>query len=182
MLEDSVYLGHTRVVLRSDNGPALLLLVGDALKGLRVQQLETAAAEGSVPHDPQTAGPAEVSVQNLKCQVRAMHLTLDRFLEKHVPVTHPLIAWLVEHAASVRLTGVVGRDGRTAYYKIRRTEHSLRLPFFVENEYDTKGDRVRVESPARASVGATASLWGFIAGRTCTSCSTRFTAFARPGL
>ena len=62
-----------------------------------------------------------------------MHLTLDRFLEKHVPVTHPLIAWLVEHAAFVRLTGVVGRDGRTACNKkIRGTEHSLRLPFFGE--------------------------------------------------
>ena len=73
-----------------------------------MQQLESAASEGSVPHDPQTARAAEVSVCNLKCQVRAMHLTLDRFLGKHVPVTHPLIAWLVEHAAFVRLTGVVG--------------------------------------------------------------------------
>ena len=107
-VEDIVYLGHTRVIFRSDHEPALLLLVGDALKGLRVQQLDSAAAEGSVPHDPQTAGAAEVSARNLKCQVRAMHLTLDRILGKHVPVTHPLIAWLVEHAAFVRLAGVVG--------------------------------------------------------------------------
>ena len=114
IVEDIVYLGHTRVVLRSDNGPALLLLVGDALEGLRVQQLDSAAAEGSVPHDPQTAGAAEVSARNLKCQVRALHLTLDRLLGKHVPVTHPLIAWLVEHAAFVRLTGIVCQDVRTA--------------------------------------------------------------------
>ena len=62
-----------------------------------------------------------------------MHLTLDRFMEKHVPVTHPLIAWLVEHAAFVRLTGVIGQDGKTAYQRIRGTEHKLRLPFFGEN-------------------------------------------------
>ena len=31
ILEDIVYLGHIRVILRSDNEPALLLLVGDAL-------------------------------------------------------------------------------------------------------------------------------------------------------
>ena len=91
IVEDIVYLGHTRVILRSDNEPALLLLVGDAWKGLRVQQLDSAAAEGSVPHDPQTAGAAEVSARNLKCQVRAMHLTLDWLSGKHVPVTHPLI-------------------------------------------------------------------------------------------
>ena len=132
IVEDIVYLGHSRVILRSDNEPALVQLVGDLLKGLRVQQLDSAAAEGSVPHDPQTAGAAEVAVRNLKCQVRDMNLTLDRFLEKHVPVTHPLIAWLVEHAAFVRTTGVIGRDGKTAYGRIRGTEHSLRLPFFAE--------------------------------------------------
>ena len=60
VVEDIVYLGHTRVVLRSDNEPALVQLVSDALKGLRVQQLDSAAAEGSVPYDPQTAGSAEV--------------------------------------------------------------------------------------------------------------------------
>ena len=91
IVEDIVYLGHTRVILRSDNEPALLLLVSDALKGLRVQQLDSAAAEGSVPHDPQTAGA------------------------------------LVEHAFG-RLTGVVGRDGRTAYNNIRGSDHTLRLP------------------------------------------------------
>ena len=131
IVEDIGYLGHTRVISRSDNEPVLVALVGDALE-FRIQQLDSAAAEGSVPYDPQTAGAAHVSVRNLKGQVRAMHLTLDRFLEKHVPVTHPLIAWLAEHAAFVRLTGVIGQDGKTAYHKIRGTEHSLRLPFFGE--------------------------------------------------
>ena len=132
IVEDIVYLGHTRVILRSDNEPALVALVGDALKGFRLQQLDSAAAEGSVPYDPQTAGAAEVSVRSFKCQVRAMHLTLDRFMGKHVPVTRPLILWLAEHSPFVRLTGVVGQDGKTAYHKIRGTEHSLRLPFFGE--------------------------------------------------
>lgn len=125
IVEDIVYLGHTRFTLRSGNEPALVALLGDALKGLRIQHLDSAAAEGSVLYDPQTAGAAEVSVRNLKCQVRAMHLTLDRFMGKHVPVTHPLIAWLVEHAAFVRLTGVGGQDGKTAYHNIRGREHSL---------------------------------------------------------
>ena len=78
IVDDIAYLGHTRVILRSESEPALVALVGDALKGLRIQQLDSAAAEGSVPYDPQTAGAAEVSVTNLKGQVRAMHLTLDR--------------------------------------------------------------------------------------------------------
>ena len=45
IVEDIVYLGRMRVILRSDHEAALLLLAGDALKGLRVQQLDSAAAE-----------------------------------------------------------------------------------------------------------------------------------------
>ena len=56
VVEDIPYLGHIRDIFRSDNEPALLLLVGDALQGLCIQQVDSAAAEGSVPHDPQTAG------------------------------------------------------------------------------------------------------------------------------
>ena len=39
VIEDISYFGHTRVILRSDNKPALVLLVGDAFKGLRIQRL-----------------------------------------------------------------------------------------------------------------------------------------------
>ena len=60
IVEDIVYHGHTRVIMRSDNEPALVALVGDAPKGLRIQQLDSAAAEVSVPYEPQTAGLAEV--------------------------------------------------------------------------------------------------------------------------
>ena len=52
IVDDIVYLGHTRVILRSDNGPAPVALVGDVLKGLRNQQLDSVAAEGSVSYDP----------------------------------------------------------------------------------------------------------------------------------
>ena len=94
--------------------------------------------------------PAEVTVSNLKCQVRAMRLTLDRFLGKHVPVIHPLIAWLVEHSAVVRMTAVVGRDGRTAYNNIRGTEHTPRLPFF--------GERLRYKGRSRQCGVASESI------------------------
>ena len=181
IVEDIVYLGHTRVILRSDNEPALLLLIGDALKGLRVQQFDSAAAEGLVPHGPHTAGAAEVSARNLKCEVRAMHLTLDRFLGKHVPVTHPLIAWLVEHAAFVRLTGVVGRDGRTAYNSIRGSDHTLRLPFFGER-LRFKGRSREGESPAKGSGGAMVYLWGSLGGANSTSCTMQSVEFDRRGL
>ncbi len=122
-----------------------------------------------MPYDPQTAGAAEVSVRNLKGQVRAMHLTLDRFMEKHVPVTHPLIAWLVEHAAFVRLTGVIGQDGMSAYHRIRGTEHKLRLPFFGKKvRYKCRSQEGGVSGAGRD--GAMEYLWAFIDVPTSMSC------------
>ena len=88
--EDIEFAGHTKVILRSDNEPALLKVVSDALKGLRVQQIDSAGSEGSVPYDPQTAGAAEVAVRNLKGQVRAMQLTLDNFLGMPLYTEHTI--------------------------------------------------------------------------------------------
>lgn len=64
-MNDIAWLGYTRLLLRSDIEPAMLALISDALRGLRVQLLdiETVAAEGSVPYDPQTNGAAEAAVK-----------------------------------------------------------------------------------------------------------------------
>ena len=142
------FCSHTKVIIRSDNEPALLSVVTDSLKTLRIQQLDAASSEGSAPYDPQTAGSAEVTARNLKGQVRAMQLTLDRCLGMHVPPRHPLMAWLVEHAAFVRFTGIVGADGKTANSRTRGVEHGLRFPFF--------GESVRFKSRAREKGGVVA--------------------------
>ena len=71
-----------------------------------------------------------------------------------MPVTHPLIAWLVEHAAFVRLTGVIGQGGKIAYHKFRGIEHNLRLPSLVK-ESGTKAGRKKAASLAREPGGAT---------------------------
>ena len=75
IVNDIAWLGHTRMVLRSDNEPAMSALIAEALRGLRVQLLDVdaVAAEGAVPYDPQTNGAAEVAVKlaceaNTSCQ------------------------------------------------------------------------------------------------------------------
>lgn len=51
VIDDIVWLGHCNVIVRAGNEPAMIALALDALRGLRVEGLASAAAEGSVPHN-----------------------------------------------------------------------------------------------------------------------------------
>ena len=111
----------------------MLARIADALRGLRVElDLETVAAEGSVPHDPQTNGAAEVAVKPVKASFRANQLTLERRLQTQIPPNHPVLTWLIRHSAILRTMRQVGRDGRTGYERARGAPCSSKLPGFGE--------------------------------------------------
>ena len=116
---DIAWLGWSRVIIRSDNEPALVKLVVETLKTLKVNGIEQAAVEGSVPYDPQSNGAAEMAVGLLKGSLRSLLLGLERQIGAKVPVTHPLVTWLVRHAAMLRTMRVRGQDGLTAYQRIK---------------------------------------------------------------
>ena len=130
--QDVIWLGHSRVVVRSDNEPAIVKLVTEALKKLKVSGLDQAAAEGSVPYDPQTNGAAESAVNLTKGMMRTLQLCLEDRVGARIPVTHPVMSWLVRHAAQLRTLRVRGRDGQTAYQRARGTESSVKLIGFGE--------------------------------------------------
>ena len=68
--QDVLWLGHSRVVIRSDNEPALLRVVEKTVAALRRSAgVESASSEGSVPYDPQTNGHAEGAVRLIKGQL-----------------------------------------------------------------------------------------------------------------
>ena len=134
IVDDISWIGHTRLVLRSDNEPAILALITDALRGLRVQMdgLDTVAAEGSVPYDPQTNGAVESAVKNIKQSLRANLLTLERRLQARIPPSHIVVTWLVRHSAMMRLVRMRGRDGKTGYERARGTQCTSKLLGFGE--------------------------------------------------
>ena len=74
--DDVLWLGHTKVMIRSDNEPALLQVVGTALTALKMKGV-TSSSEGSVRYDPQTNGPAENAVRLLKGSLRANLLSFE---------------------------------------------------------------------------------------------------------
>ena len=99
---DIAWLGWFRVIIWSDNTPAVAKSVVEMLKELKVGGIEQAFAEGSVPYDMQSSGHAESAVKMQKGTLRAFHRGLEQQIGTRVPATHPLIAWIVRHAAYTR--------------------------------------------------------------------------------
>ena len=61
-----------------------------------------------------------------------MQLTLEGFVKAKIPPRHPIMWWLVRHAAFVRLVRARGLDGKTAYQRSRGVESNVRLVHFGE--------------------------------------------------
>ena len=87
---DVLWLGHSKVVMRTDNEPAILKLVLVALQALKVAGVDQASAEGSVPYDPQTNGAAESAVRLEKGMLRTLQLDLEERVGARIPVGHPI--------------------------------------------------------------------------------------------
>ena len=87
---DIAWLGYPRIILRSDNEPALGQVVTSALKLPRVQVADakegqpSAAAEGSTLDHPETNGAIERMVGLVKGQFRAMQMTLEKFVKAKI--------------------------------------------------------------------------------------------------
>ena len=131
LVDNILWLGHARAGVRSDNEPAILKLVNTAVNVLKLNGMDV-TVEGSAEYDPQSNGAAESAVRLVKGQVRALQVGLENDIKSHIPVGHPVITWLVRHAAMVRTMRVVGADGKTAWQRARGSTCKLKLVNFGE--------------------------------------------------
>ena len=111
LVEDVRWLGYSRLTLKSDNEPAIVKLLTEALRELRVQGVEQVLEEHSPEYDPQSNGSAEVGVKLLKGHLRTLKSCLESQLGYRVPVQHPLVSWMVRHAADLVTWCAKGHDG-----------------------------------------------------------------------
>ena len=59
-MEDIKWLGYSKVVLKSDNEPAIVKLLTEALRELRISGLLEVLEKHPPEYDPQANGSAEV--------------------------------------------------------------------------------------------------------------------------
>ena len=98
-LRDLERLGHYGdVALRGDGEPALVDLMKKIAKGRGNRRTEI---EQSAPGDSQENGFAERGVRSVEEMTRVLKFDLEHRLTTRLKVTHPVFAWLVEHAVDL---------------------------------------------------------------------------------
>ena len=90
--DDIAWLGHVRLIIKSDGEKSILKLVKNALEVLkvRVEDLETISSESSQPYDSQSNGGTEVGIRNVRGLFRSLKLCLERRLGQQIPPSHAL--------------------------------------------------------------------------------------------
>ena len=120
--------GHSEIVLKSDGEPAIIQLQ-EAVKEARHQKT---LLENPPAHDPQANGDAERAVQEGKGMMRGIKLGLESRIGEEVMTTWPILEWIVPHAPECYNRFLVGKDGRTAYYRVRQRNFQAKVYEFGE--------------------------------------------------
>ena len=129
---DILWFGYSRVTLKSDNEPAIVALLTEVLRGLKVESTEQVAEAHPAPYDSKGNGSIENAVKQVQGLVRTMKRCLEIRLRRRIPADHPVMAWLVKHAAWILTIRVRGKDGKTSYERLRGKPFSKKSVGFAE--------------------------------------------------
>ncbi len=134
VVSDIAWLGHTRLVVKSDNEPALQTFVTQALEAVRVRcdGVGTITQEHPAAYDSQSNGGVEVGVRLVRGLFRTLKLCMEARLDKYVPINHALIPWLLQHTCLVLNVRCRGTDGLSAWMRARGRPFNQRLVGFAE--------------------------------------------------
>ena len=78
-------------------------------------------------YEPQSNGSAEVGLKLFKNHFRTVRSNLENEIGHRIPVRHPLVSWMVRHAAAIIALCAKGHDGGTVYQGVRAKEFKTRV-------------------------------------------------------
>ena len=110
-------LGSQTVTLKCDNEPAILALAQE-IRRLRRESSIT-ILEHPEEGEKQSNHLAEGSVNIVKGLIRTLKSSTESNLRTEIGPSHPLIPWIIEHAAQLKNRYMVGADGRTPTERLR---------------------------------------------------------------
>ena len=104
-------LGHSKVILKSDQEPALSSLTDAVKSEARINLV----LEESPECESRSDGEVERAIQKNQGQFRTMKDRLESRYSQRVEGERPCVPWLVAHASDTVNRYYVYKDGRTAF-------------------------------------------------------------------
>ena len=106
--------GYTKMVLKGDGEPALV----QVQETVKERRRHPTILENPPAHDPQSNGVAERAVKEVKAQIRCVKLGLEARLGKGIDAKLAILEWMIPHAPELLNRFLMGRDGKTPFYRI----------------------------------------------------------------
>ena len=137
------WLGHTRLILKTDNEKALLSLVRRALEAVKVEVPEVIQLtdEQAAEYESKSNGGTEVGIRAVRGLFRTIKICTEKRIGQEIPIMHPLTTWLIEHVCTLLNAMSVGPDGMTPWQRLRGRGFGQRLVGF--------GESVHYKQPAK---------------------------------
>ena len=113
-------------------------MVDEALVQLRrtaEHQDLVAVPEVSAVGESQSNGIAERTVQSFEDDLRTLKSAFEERIGARLASTHPVLKWLVEHAASLRTRFAVTKNGITAYEHLHGRKANEKIIEFGERVF-----------------------------------------------
>jgi hypothetical protein len=141
MMQREVRLsGYSRMILKSDQEPSILALLeavkrekGEAIEltgkvmNKAKEELQMIAEESPVGEHPSN-GEVENAIKSAQSQIRTMRLALQARYKTKIRTDHPIMPWLVHHAALLIDICRIGTDGCTPYERRKGKKFHRPLP------------------------------------------------------
>ena len=126
VVHDILKIGYDTVILRSDQEPAISAFTE------KVKELFGAGAqvEWAPRGDKNANGLAERAAQAVEGVARTLKLELEERLGRSIPVTHPIVTWLVRHASDLMNKLEIKKNGKTPYEMIKGRPYRGELTAF----------------------------------------------------
>jgi hypothetical protein len=108
--DDLAWMGHTKVISKCDNEPAIKNVPTESITKMKVgvEDLETISKEHPERYESQPNGMTEMGVKNFRGHFRTLWSCIRRRLGVVIPINHPVAAWLVGHVRLLMNTMVRG--------------------------------------------------------------------------
>ena len=121
-------LGYPKVILKSDQEPAIKSHK-EAVMDIDVSEI---IPEDSPAYEHQSNGTIENAVQRVGGQVRTMKVALENRYRVNIGVDHHILPWLIRYAANILPWYKIGRDGKTAYERLKGRKYRKGVAEFGE--------------------------------------------------